>query len=140
MRLKGEQGKDGRDGATGAEGRPGRDARHSKPTTREKLLPVGVVLLALAMGGQYVYLLSGVRERAQCQADERSRLGGLSDDNQNNLILGVAKLSTAQPVKPTRAQKAALTVEYRRLFVVFTTEAARVAEGRRALLDGKVCD
>lgn len=105
----------------------------------ERRLSAAVVALALLMGGQYVYLLSGVRQRAECQQEERGKLAARSDDNQNNLILGVAKLTAEAPEKPTKAQQRRATAEYRALFVEFTAEAAKVRAARQALADGKVC-
>lgn len=136
----GATGRDGRTGATGAEGRPGRDAPRVKAAARDRALPVAVVVLALLMGGQYVYLLSGVSQRAACESDERGRLGARSDDNQNKLILGVAALTArGDTVKPTPAQQAAARAEYRKLFDDFTGEARSIAAARVALAEGKVC-
>lgn len=106
----------------------------------ERKLSAAVIVLALLMGGQYAYLLSGVRERAECQQEERGKLAARSDDNQNSLILGVAKLTAESPDKPTKAQQKRATAEYRALFAAFTAEAAEIRAARQALADGKVCE
>lgn len=127
-------------GADGSRGRDGRDGRDACPPTR-RLLPAAVVVLALLMGAQYVYLLSGVRERAECESNERARIGALSDENQNRLILGVAEMmtKTKPDAQQTKAERRAEDARFRTLFSDFTTQAQEISSQRAALAEGKVC-
>lgn len=128
-------------GAEGSRGRDGRDGRDGASRPSQRLLPIAVVVLALLMGGNYVYLLSGVRQRAECEGNERARIGALSDDNQNRLILGVAEMmtKTKPDAQQSKAERRAEDARFRVLFTDFTTQAQEISSQREALAQGKVC-
>lgn len=107
----------------------------------DRVLPIAVVVLAVLMGGQYVHLLTGVRDQAECASIVRTQLAQASDDNQNGLILGVAKILASGKLTDdlTPAERRARSEVYREMFGAFAVEAERISAERRELLEGKVC-
>lgn len=115
------------------------------PHTRSRLQRItgpALILLAVLMAAQYLYLVGGVRHRAECQTRFnvsvastlaiRARLTAASDESQTKLILGVAKMMSSPGKRPTTKERQAQAVEYRRLFSDFVSEARRVAVERDA--------
>lgn len=116
------------------------------PHTRSRLQRItgpALILLAVLMAAQYVYLVSGVRHRAECQTRFnvsvastlaiRARLTAASDESQTKLILGVATMMSEPGGKrPTAKERRAQEARYRSLFTEFVSEARRVAAERDA--------
>lgn len=106
-----------------------------------RALPWLVLTLAVAMAGQYLFLVDREQRSSACQTSYngafaqnliiRSRLGDRSAANTTGLILAVGKLIATPPATDPK-DRAARAVKFRTLFVDYATEASDIASERAA--------